>query len=264
VIRYYLEDKDSNTYNLNDASVNAITRNTMSLGEDAFEWESDIVEKTYNPGAAQLGKNRLASRSLEITYTRVNSESETFQDETNELIAFFVKSIYLIDVENSRRIRISPQSFRVSYETGSYKKYSNDSMQVICLNPYWEDITEQEITGSATGSQINAITINNNGSLPTLPTIELVSVSANTEVDLYLTDTQVGLIIDDDIFGTTGNQTMTVDFENGKITINDVRRNIGIRSGTGFFYFPQGSFEFVILPLADTDYTINYRRRYYI
>lgn len=264
MINYYLEDADANTFPLNDASVSVIPRNSLALSSDSFEWESDVIEKTYQDGATQLGDVRLQSRNLKMSYVRTNPNSSEFQDDTNELIAFVKKTKYIVDADNDRRILVSPKSFNVNYESGTYKKYSNDSASFICLNPYWEDVTEVSITGSALGTEINNIVIDNDGALKTSPVIELTSITANAEVQIYISDSFVGLIIDDTVFGTLGYETMTIDFQAGDITIQTLRRNTSIRSGTGFFFFPQGSFQISILPAEDTDYDIKYRRRYYI
>lgn len=265
MIEYQLKDADENLFSLNGAAVTNALKNTWTQGSEDFSFDNKIIEKTYLPGSTKVGASRLMSRKFMLTAEKTNPDSAILRDEMNELFEFAARTKYLVDVTNDMQIEIVIDDISTDYEKGSLKKYASIDFKFEALTPYWEALTETTIAGTALADTIAQVSINNAGFLPSSPLIILTTTAAVPEVQMYLDSSQVGIGIEDSLFGTAGNLTMRVNCVSGEITIGTINRNASIQDGTGFFDFAVGSDTLNILP-ADTDvaYSISFFKRYFV
>lgn len=265
-IEYRLRDADDNIFNLNTSAVTVQLKETTTQLDDAFQFENSIVPKSYLPGSVLVGANRLMQRTFTLTMERTNPVSATYRSELNSLLSFVEKTVYIEDITNNMRLKVVIDLATILYGQGGLKHMSMDTFNFVALNPYWEDLTEDELTGTITADTIEEIAVNNQGFLPTPPTIVLTTTAAVNSVQCFLLSNNYGLQVDDALFGTSGNLTMTIDCEAGTVivgTTNDYNRNI--IDGTSFFHLIVGTDTLNIL-CADEDvsYTITFRKRYYL
>ena len=265
MIEYELKDKDDNTYSLNGSAVSIDLKDTWTQGGDTFEYDNKILDKTFLPGSTLVGSSRLTGRSFTLEVTRTNSSSSDYRTELNQLLEFISRTKYLVDITNNMEIEIVAEEASVEYQQGSLKHLSSNKFEFIALTPYWQDLTEDTVTGTASADTIAEVAVNNQGFLTSPPIITLETTAAVNSIQLYLSSSSVGIQVDDNLFGTSGNLTMIINCINGEVTIGTVNRNDSILEGTGFFGLIVGSDTLNILAAdEDVDYTIDFYKRYFV
>lgn len=266
MIEYRLRDADNNIYNLNTSAVTVQLKEATTQLGDEFQFENSIVPKSYLPGSVLVGNNRLMERVFTLTMERTDSDSASYRSDLNALLSFIEKTVYIEDITNSIRIKVVIDLARIEYGEGGLKHMSMDTFTFVALNPYWEDLTETELTGSIVADTIKEIAINNLGFLPSPPIIELTTTAAIDSVQCFLSSNNYGVQVDDALFGTSGNLVMTIDCEAGTVVVGttyDYNRNIV--DGTSFFSFIVGTDTLNILCADEAaTYSVTYRNRYYL
>ncbi len=264
MIEYRLKDIANNTFSLNGAAVPFSLKGAMTQGGDSFSFDNRVVERSFLPGSKLVGESRLEAREITLEMPEMNSDSDTYRDNINSLLAFLRKTVYIEDNTNQMQIKVVPSELEIDYDAGSLKKYSENSFSFECLNPYWEDLAEDSETGTATAVTIEAVAFDNEGYLEAYPVITLVATTATTDVDISLFSDNTGIQIQDSIFGTAGNLTMVIDCGAGLVSINDLNRNVSIVPGAGCFPLPVGADTLNILSNQTITYTIESFKRYFV
>lgn len=264
MIEYALKDKDSNLFNLNDSAIVQPAKGSLSLGNDIFTFENKIVENSALHGAVKLGKTRITSREMVITFSRALSEDyASFRIAENALLTALLSAIYLVDMTNSLQIPIAITKYPIEYNKGSYQLSSDNQITIIFLKPFWEN-TSVSNKGQDLIIDINEIEIINAGSLEVPPILTLTATTGVTQLQIYVDETKRGIQIDDNLFGETGYFTMIIDCKNGTVSIGTLNRIQSVLLGTGFFQFPVGISNLVIIPTAECHIEIDWHERDYI
>lgn len=266
MIEYRLRDADNNIYNLNTSAVTVQLKESTTQLDDSFIFENSIVPKSYLPGSVLVGQNRLQEREFTMTIDHTNPSSSTFRTELNSLLSFVEKTVYIEDITNDMRLKVVIDTASILYGEGGLKLMAMNTLNFIALNPYWEALTEDELTGTLSADTIEEIAINNTGYFPTPATIQLTTTSAVNSVQLFLSSNNYGLQIDDALFGTAGNLVMTINNEDGTIIVGTTYDyNRQIIDGTSYFHFIIGADTLNILCAdEDVDYVITFRNRYFL
>lgn len=268
MIRYDLMDKDGNVYELNGTSGNPVAKGSMTSPTDNFTIENKLKERSAGPGSVALGESRIKSRKIDLMYTRTESVSTDYTQQENELISFLPSVTYLVDQTNLRRIDAKVLSHKLKYITGNHKLMGEGTIALSMLRPFWEDLTETEVTGSILGGIEEGLSFTVGGYYEVQPVIEVTASSACPLLDIYL-DTvnpndKVGINIADPLFGTVGYETITIDCYEGTLLIGDIDRTQNIEEGTGFFNVPVGPANIVFQATENIDISIKFRERYFI
>jgi hypothetical protein len=264
MIEYQLKDIDGNTYSLNGDSVTRPFKLTLTQGEDTFEYDNRIVERSFLPGSSLIGEKRLKQKSLSLTFLSANPDSTAYRAELNELLMWLNKTVWIVDVTNNMQIKATADTVTLGYNLGSLKQLSDNDINFTALTPYWEDLTSDSVSGTALSDTIEEIPVNNEGFLPAYPVITLVASVATDDVQIYINSDNTGIQIQDSSFGTSGNLIMVIDCATGLVSINDDDRNVSIVPGTGFFPIPIGDDTINILSNQDITYSIEWKRRVFI
>ena len=264
MIEYQLKDADGNTFDVNGASVTMALKGSFSQGEDSFEFDNRIIEKSFLPGSSLIGEKRLKAKGFTLSFSYANPDSALFRAQLNTILLWIAKTVYVVDVTNDMQIEVTADTASLGYDRGSLKLSSENSVEFTSLTPYWEALTEESETGTVLADTITEIAVSNAGFLNAYPVITLVATIATPDVQIYITGDNTGIQIQDSSFGTAGNLTMVIDCKEGLVSINDDDRNVSIVSGTGFFPIPIGSDTINILSDEEITYTIEWFERYYI
>ena len=264
MIEYALKDIDGNLFNLNDTAIIEPTKSGLSLSNDIFTFENRIVENSSLHGAVKLGKTRIKSREITIKFSRALSEDYSiFKTAENALLTFLLKTVYLVDITNSLQVPVAITKYPIEYDKGSYQQSSDNEITLVLLKPFWENTTKD--TESDTLSiDINTLVINNGGALAVPALITFTASVAVTQIQMYIDDTKEGLQINDPLFGTVGYQTLIIDCKEGTIKIGELDRTSVILVGTGYFQFPVGSSDFMIVLTAVCNITVDWYERFYL
>lgn len=264
MIEYKLKDVNNNTFSLNGDAVPFVLKGAMTQSGDDFSFDNKIVDRSFLPGSKKIGESRLESRRIVLDIPDMSSDLATYRDNINQLVSFFSKTVRIEDSTNTMDILVVPQSCDIDYLRGSLKQYSDNSMSFEALNPFWEDLVEDSLTGSAIANTIKSVNFNNEGYLDTYPVITLVASVATTNITINILSSNLGIQIQDSLFGTGANLTMVIDCGEGNITMNYLNRNVSIVAGTGFFPLPVGSDTINILSNQNITYTIEWKKRYFV
>lgn len=265
MIEYELKDEDGNTYSLNGDAVTRQFKDTWTQDSDRFSYENKLLRRSYLPGSILVGNPRIEGRSISLAVNAASSDPQVFRDEVNELLEFAARARYLVDVTNDMQLSVVVSNTGIDYAKGSLKLMSVNEIEFTALTPYWEALTADQETGTALADSIEEISINNEGFLPSPIIVTLITSAAVNSVQMYHVDKGVGVQVDDDIFGTTGNLTMIIDGDIGEVSIGPLNRNASIVEGTGFFEVPPGASTVNLLPAdEDVSYTVKYFKRYFI
>ncbi len=264
MIQYALKDKDDNLYNLNDSAIVEPAKGSLSLGDDVFTFENKIVENSSLHGAVKLGKTRIASREMIITFSRALSEDYSlFRIAENALLTALLKAVYLVDVTNSLQVPIAITKYPIGYNKGAYQQSSDNEIVLTFLKPFWENITPDNEAESLS-IDLNEINIINGGSLIVPPVLTFTTTVPVTQIQIYVDETKEGIQIDDTLFGETGYLTLIIDCKLGTVIMGTLDRINSILAGTGFFTFPVGASTLIIIPTAVCDVSIDWYERDYI
>lgn len=263
MIEYQLKDADGNTYDLNGDTVTVELKGSWTHGADSFEKDNRIVESSFLPGAQLIGEPRLMSRSLTLTVERASKTA--WRDEMNELLQWINKARWLVDVTNEMELAVVVRVSTLEYDRGALKRSSSNTFEFSVLSPCWRGTTAKSYTGTVLADTLTDVAINNEGFLDTAPVITLETTAAVDSLQVFLKGTEVGIQVDDALFGTAGNLTMVIDCETGLVSIGDVNRNASVAEGTGFFMIPPGSDDLrMLFADEDVDYTVEFRERFYV
>lgn len=265
MIEYAFEDSNGTQYNLNDTGIEIIARNSLTYQDLKVNFENRIIEKTFLSGSHFIGESRLKPRQLSFDLKRTG---DNFETQLNTFIKNAKSCRYLIDLTNSRRIKVIANNINVKYEKGSLKKMSSESIDFICLDPFWENVIETSILNEALTADIdNDITIDNDGYLDTYGRLVFSTSVVTSEIIAYITEANEGIKIEDSLFGNGAYTTMELDNYNGTLIISvgsdEYDRIPFITPGSGFFRFPVGSNTLRIIPNAACEVDIYFRKRYY-
>lgn len=262
MIEYNLIDKEGNIFELNGSSVSIIARNSTTFLSEQFQVETKTEENSFLPGKVKIGDNRLLSRTLPYVFQISEISDYNFNTVMNTVLYNLEKAEYLIDNTNNKRIRVNLVDSSISYDVGSHKRSADVSFSLECLTPYWEDSTEQTITGTTTADTWEEIAFNNSGFMELFPIIELEAAASCSYVELVMEYQSVR--VEDSLFGTTNYEVMIIDNKEGYVKLGIVDRTVSIVNGLGFISVPVGSNTLELLTELACSYTLRYRRRYYL
>lgn len=265
MIEYQLKDGDGNLFPLNGATVTREFKDTWTQGDDEYSFDNKILERSNLPGSVLVGNPRIEGRGISLSVKAASSDSQVFRGEVNQLLEFVARTRYLVDVTNDMQIAVIVSDASVSYESGSLKLMATNQLEFVALNPYWESLTPDEVTGTALADTIKQVAIDNQGYLTSPPVITLVAVGVINSIQFTIVSNNIGIQIDDVLFGTTGNLTMAVNCETGEVSVGAINRNASIVESTGFFDLPIGADTLNILAAdEDVGYTITFKKRYFV
>jgi hypothetical protein len=263
LIQYALRNVNGDLTQLNDSTIDTIARKSLSLGDDNFSFENKIVEKSSLPGSVQLGERRLMARELTLFFNRSESSDSDFRTAENKLLQALDTAVYLVDVTNSRQVPISVLDYNAEYDAGSYQHSSGNQINLQLLQPFWTSTTVTTVSQSLI-IDLNQITMSELGYLPIPPIITFTASLPILELQIYVDETNEGIQIEDDLFGTTGYTTLILDCEQGTLKLGSVNRVNSIVPGTGFFRLPIGQSTLNIIPTAACAVQIDRYERTYI
>lgn len=265
MVEYILEDIDGNQFELSGSGIERVARKTVTYEDSKFRMENRTVKRSYLPGSVRVGSPRIEARNIDLEIIRTQ---DNFSDQLNELLYQLYKAVYLIDSTNNRRIKISFADAKIKYESGSHKKFSQETFSLLCLEPFWEDTVETSYLGnSLTGSSENNILLVNDGYLETFIRMDFSASVAVSSLECYLPDYDWGIDIADPLFGSGDYISLEIDNKEGSIILSalgvDYDRSHYIVPGSGYFPLPVGNVTLTILPSANCDVDIYFRKRYY-
>ena len=266
MILYALEDDSSNQYELSGAAVSDPAKRSIAPGNDSFVYENRIVPNSFLDGSVKLGKTRIESRELLLTFSRALGEGTIlFRAAENALLEFLLRTKYLVDLTNSLKVEVTIKSYDIGYDRGAHKESSDNEIVFELLKPYWLTTSVTTINESLSAVDLNQINIDNNGFVKVYPVITFTVVNPLDLIKMYIEDSKEGIIIGDDLFGSDPDyMTMVLDCKEGTIDIGGLDRTISIYPGTGYFPFPVGEFVLRIIPSIVCDVEISFYKGYYI
>lgn len=271
MIEYALRDEDGNELALNDtATISQPAAGSLTYGADLFTFENEIIANSALPGSVKLGKTRVESRQITLTFSRAlgtdvlaGENSDLFRAAENELLEFLFKAIELRDNTNNLKVPIAIIDYNITYDEGGHKVSADVSLTLELLEPFWSEITETNYNQSISIGTTR-ISLTNDGKLKVPPYITLVATDPVTEIQLYIEETKEGIQLDENVFGQAGFGTLIIDCINGLVSIGDLDRTISILPGTGFFTIPVGSSTLVIVTDEVFDFDMDFYERFYI
>ena len=264
MIKYALQDIDDNQYELSGATIDEPAKSSVSFLSERFSFDSKITQNSFLPGAVKLGKTRLESSILSLQLSRAHPVSDDFKTAENELMRWLEKTVYLVDLTNAQRIKVNLKNVKINYDPGGHKLSSDNIIQFSLLSPYWEANTQTQVGPDVMIIDINNVALNNQGNLNAYPEITFTAAVAVTQIELYIDETKHGMRINDALFGTDIYLTMIIDCEQGTILIGELDRSASILSGTGYFYIPVGASSLKVIPTAECNITVKWRKRAYV
>ena len=271
MIEYALRDEDGNELALNDTvTVTQPAAGSLTYQSDLFTFENELIANSALPGSVKLGKTRVESRRISLTFSRAlatdviaGENSDLFRAAENELLEFLFKAIELRDNTNSLKVPIAIVDYNITYDDGGHKISANIAFTLELLEPFWSEIAptnyNQPIPIGTT-----VIAVSNAGKLKVPPYITLVAIDPVTEVQIYVEETKEGIQLNESVFGTTGFSTLVIDCINGLVSIGDLDRTISILPGTGFFTIPVGSSNLIVVTDETLEFDMDFYERFYI
>lgn len=263
-IIYSIQNSNGDVLSLNGDSCNCIEKGTTTLGSDRFDFDNKVEPKSGEDGSVKLGKARIKSRSIEVSFTIAYPTNQELRDVINEMMVYIRDMDFLVNNTDSLRIPASMVDYDVDYESGSYQLLANCSFTFEALSPYWEDLTETEQIETVNGGDINDIMIDTGSFLEVPPLISFTSALSCPSLQVYVLETKQGIEVTDTIFGTPGFEVMEINNEEGTLTLGTLDRSQNIATSTGFFKIPPGTSTLRVIPTEDLEVAISYRKRYFI
>lgn len=238
---------------------------SLTLVAEGFSFENKIIENTFLAGSSKLGDTRIMAREATLAMSRAYDNPTTYRNKVNTLIQYLKAGTYLHDKENDMRIPYAVDSFNVSYDGGSFRHSSEDSISLIFLRPFWENVTELSFgPKSIPASSITDEAFTNPGFIEIFPRFEINAVAAVTDFSITVVETFNSISVLDNLFGTTGYEDIEVDCGRGTVTLGLLDRINSIDEGTGFFSIPYGASTLRFFANDAITVTMYYRGRYYI
>lgn len=259
--RYKIIDEDGNEFQLDHGS--------LTLLDDSFSVDVDIIERSFTDGAVAPGEERATMKELAFRVDLNKIQEQNFRSITNNLFYWLRKARVLRDVINNIEtdVRLSEKS--IQYEQGAFLHSSVINFTFTQIIPFWRDIEFQEFSETESGS--NILSVNNDGFYDT-PAYFILT--AKEEVPKFLIkelNTGLGIGINDLQFGKLNLDTYVIDNENGEALLGSaetggIKRNNRILSGTGFFFLRRGINDLIVYTFdnVDVDFTCKFKRRYFI
>ena len=241
------------------------THNSVGISRGANELNLDIVEKTYNSGGVFIGERRLSTKELNITVDLNYSTDTTYRDAYNDIAYYAASCEYIEDTDNSLRTKVELMAIEESQDTPENMLRAGQVKLVFRqLTPFWEDLTAQ--TDTDTGTDLT-FSINNSGVIDCPPTFTITASALCNTLRLYISDPVRGIEIQDTIFGNnTTLDEYVINCADGTALLGDdgYDRADRIKSGSGYFDFPVGSFTLSAEFSVSCQCDISWRRRYYV
>lgn len=275
MVFYDLMDEDGNIFNLNGVDRGSFAKNSLTYREDSIEWEHQIVEKTSGVGSQAMGESRLKSKNITLEYMSYAETMGDLREKENNLISFLSKTTYLVDSTDGIRTEVRIQTYDFTYDVGQHKLGGSGEISFILLKPFWEALTEQELSYPVVASVLSDIDLTILGSAEIQPIFEISTVTPALcdLIEIYLNYTDVskniGIEVQDPVFGAAYG-IMTIDCGKGEIksTIDlpgiDLDRIQYLTDGYGFFNIPSGESNLRIYASDNCTVKLKYRPRYYV
>jgi hypothetical protein len=260
--RYMLITEDT-TNLVENENYYIINNGSCKILEDIFPVETDIIERSFVDGAIAPGETRGTSKDLPFKIDFNNPSEQSFRTYYNTLLYWIRKAIRIRDRINQIETDVRVIEDSIIYDEGGQFKGSVLNVTFKQLIPFWKDV--DWIEQSENLSLTNQIIINNTG-YDTYP-IFIVTVDQNLPKFLIkCIETNLGIGINDLNFGKTFLPTYIIDNENGEALLEGILRNDKIIAGTGFFHLRRGVNTLFVRTYnnIDVDFTIRYKRRYFI
>lgn len=260
--RYILVDDNDQIYTIND--------NTFRRGEDSSSIEVDIIEKTFRSGAVFPGIQRDESKTITFLYNAKPDgglatkelKEQSYRNKENELRMWLRKTRWLRDTVNNYETEVYLKTAEIAYDEGSMHLVSDNTIELVQLRPFWQDIGW--ITEEESGATSGTIILNNNGYVETPPIITLTALETCQKFSVRVNETGNGILIEDYSFGTAGQNTYIIDNMEGEAELNGVDRRSKIKANTGFFNLQVGINTLIFDSLGQCTFKVQYKRRYYI
>lgn len=267
MIEYALKDIDGNEYVLNDATITAPAKGSLSFENEMFSFENKVVESSALHGAVKLGKTRIASREIYLRFSRALGETvasaAAYRTAENALLQAILTTVYLVDKTHNMQIPVAITDYNLTYDKGAHKLSSDNEILIQLLKPFWEEITVSN-EGVDLIIDLNEISINNTGSLEVPPILTFTTSIPVSQIQIYIDETKEGIQIDDSLFGETGYLTIIINCKEGTIEMGALDRISSVLAGTGFFKLPVGVSTLMILPIAPCHVEVDWYERFYL
>jgi len=261
-MEYKFIDIDDNSFEVNGTLTPSIPRGSFSRSSENYSFEQKIIERSFLPGAAQVGNARLESRGLSFNQNFAFSTDSDYDDFLNEFILWAEKTVVVKDITNDRETKVAVLDLSVDYDKGSIKRSGEISIKFSMLDSFWTDSTAT-ILNESLSIGINNIAITNDGFLLTYPLLTFDVPNPAASLDIFIDETKEGLQLIDPTLGNPTLEDLIIDCVSGSLTIAGFDRTQNITDRTGYFPFPIGSSTLVIdIPVA-ADVTIKFFKRYY-
>lgn len=260
--RYMLITEDTTLLTENE-NYYIVNNGSCKILEDAFPVETDIVERSHIDGAIAPGETRGMSKELAFKIDINNVSEQNFRNYYNTIMYWLRKAIKIRDRINNIETNVRLSEDSISYDEGGQFHGSMLNITFIQLIPFWWDVDYIEETENLSLS--NQLVIDNTGY--DTPAIFILTASRNIPRFLVkCNETNLGIGINDLNFGNLFLETYTIDNENGEALLEGILRNNRIIPGTGFFFLRRGVNTLVVRTSNDwdLDFTVRYRRRYFI
>lgn len=251
-------------YALNDATIAEPAKGSLTYESDSFSFENRVVESSALHGAVKLGKTRIESREINLRFSRaLGTTVATFRTAENALLTALHSAVYLVDKTHLMQTPIAISGYSLDYGTGAHKLSSDNEITIQLLKPFWEEVTATN-KGADLAIDLNEIAITNAGAVAVPPILTFTTTVPVTQIQIYVDETKEGIQIDDALFGEIGYFTMIVDCKEGTTKIGTLDRVNSIAAGTGYFRFPVGASNLIILPTGACHIEIDWHERFYI
>lgn len=260
-----LDENSILIYEFSGTTINLPAKKSITPGTDSFEYEYEIVERTYGNGAVKLGLPRMVSRDLTISFNRVHEKDSDFRLAENTLLTALDSAYYLYDKNNDLRVKIAVLGYRIPYDDGGYQLSADNELRLRMLDPFWEKSTEESYSMTLSGGSLNTISVQNDGALPVPPILTFTTTVAVNDIEIYVDVINEGIQIQDSIFGTgKGKYEMIVDNKLGTVSVGNFDRIGSLVAGTGFFNIPVGAQDIIIIPNVGLEVVLKYNERFFI
>lgn len=238
---YRIYDVEGNTYELNGSSIPSIMQNSMRMDSDTFDFETEMVTKSYLTGSIVNREPRLQTKTFSLFLDYVMASDSAYDDYIGELLKNLQKMVLVEDTTNALKASASISSLEVTHSSGAQKRSGSITINIDLLDGFWYDVASITVEDTLTvGESTATLSLPNAGFLKTYPVITLEADSFVGE--FYLSIGIYGIGINDGLFGSIGFNTLTIDCVQGKVTLLETAdRSASIIANTGFFDIPIGS-----------------------
>jgi hypothetical protein len=260
--RYMLITEDT-TNLIENENYFIINNGSLKILEDFFPVETDIIERSFVDGAIAPGETRSTAKNLLLAIDINNSNETIFRNTYNTLLYWLRKAIKIRDRINNIETDVRVSENGIIYDAGGFFKGSVLNVTFTQLIPFWRDV--DFIEESENLSLSNQIVINNTG-YDTYPIFIVTTATPLSKFLIKCIESNFGIGINDLNFGKTFLPTYIIDNENGEALLSGILRNDKIISGTNFFPLLRGVNTLIVRTLnnVDIDFTVRYKRRYFI